>query len=265
MSKFMYLFDFEFKRNFKNYIKIISGFCILLVVWLIGNLKDYNYIINKALRGKDPTTLSKTIGTMSFDNIVTSSETELFAIGLVVCILYSVIIWKKDFSGKSKSIYTLAMLPQDRMNIYISKFLNILCFVYMYVISFTLVLFLSYNILPHFMKGDVVSLGFIKDTIYKFGMYIPYSVETFITVYVFLLSSVISVIFTLNIGNYFMRNILKMIVVLIIGASIYITLPLGVANSIINKNLSLVICICSSLIIVVCGLISKRLLSKIDF
>lgn len=265
MEKLMYLFDFEFKRNYKNYTKIISGFCIVLVVWLIGNLKDYNYIIDKALKGKDPATLSKTIGVMSFDNIVTTAETDLFVIGLVVCILYSVIIWKKDFSGKNKSIYILVMLPQVRMNIYISKFLNILCFVYMYVISFTVVLFLSYNMLPHFMKGDVVSLGFVKDTIYKLGMYVPYSIETFVTVYIFLVSSAISVIFTLSIGNYFMRNIVKIIIVLIIGAYIYITLPFGASNSIINKNLSLVICICSSAIIAVSYLISKRLLNKMDF
>ena len=47
MGKLIDLFDFEFNRNKRNYIIIISTFCLLLTTKLIMNLSSYNYIMNK--------------------------------------------------------------------------------------------------------------------------------------------------------------------------------------------------------------------------
>ena len=273
----MYLFDFEFKRNLKNYINIISMFCFAFIIEVVNHLINYNEIAGKALRGKDSNVLTNTIGTMSFSNIISSDDKVLFMMGLLACILYSVIIWKKDFNGKNKSIYTLVMLPQDKMKIYLSKFLNIICLVYMYIISFTLTLFLCYIIMPSFMKGDVVKLSFIKETIYTFGMVLPYSIETFITGYVFLLGAVISFIFTINIGKNFKFNILKTIAVLIIcfigyegyhlfRYSIYTyEISSSLSSFLGAKNLSLSICIISSMIMIMSYFISKKRLNKLDY
>lgn len=196
MEKLMNLYDFEFKRNRRNYFLIIGTTCTLLIVKLIMNLSSFNYIINKMMRRpKFSDNLKGNIGILSFDNLLTNEEVILFLIGILVCILYSIIIWNKDFIGKNKSIYTLYMLPQNKINIYISKFLNIICLIYMYTISFVLTLFVAYKIMPFMMKGNVNNFGFVQSTIDKFFAILPYSFNSFIYKYIVIAMSTISLVF----------------------------------------------------------------------
>ncbi|MGL5328507.1 MAG: hypothetical protein ACRDD7_04505 [Peptostreptococcaceae bacterium] len=274
MNRFMYLFDFEFKRNFKNYINIISIFCLIFVWDLIDMLKDYNYVINAELKNKSLEALTNKIGPTSFSNVISlwDSSASYFLGGLIFCIGYSILIWKKDLSGKTKSIYTLAMLPQDRMKIYMSKFLNIIALIYMYTMTFTLVLFISYLIIPFFMKGDVNSLGFINDTIHQFAMFMPYNIEVFVVVYVFGISAIISTIFTLMINKKGKFSIIKIIIMCFVFIILFLAYGIfsyEIENLIINifgyNNLNLSICIISSIIIAINLTIAKIKLSKIDF
>lgn len=47
------------------------------------------------------------------------------AFSVLLCLLYSLVIWYRDYFSKSKTIATLLMLPQKRFNIYISKFITV--------------------------------------------------------------------------------------------------------------------------------------------
>ena len=46
------------------------------------------------------------------------------AFSVLLCLLYSLVIWYRDYFSKSKTIATLLMLPQKRFNIYIAKTYN---------------------------------------------------------------------------------------------------------------------------------------------
>lgn len=196
MGRVLSLFDFEFKRNRKNYLIIILTFCVLLIGKLIMNLNSYNYIMDKIVRKmKVSDAYIESIGVLSFDNLITNSEVGLFLIGILACILYSIIIWNKDFMGKNKSIYTLYMLPQNKMNIYMSKFINIICLIYMYVVSFVLTLFAAYNIMTPMMKGNVENFEFVQSIIDKFFIVLPYNFNSFLYNYVVIIINVVSILF----------------------------------------------------------------------
>lgn len=168
-------------------------------------------------------------------------------------------------SSSNKSIYTLAKLPLGRGQIYLSKFLNILCLVYMYVTGFMMVILLAYNILPRFMEGNVVSLGFAKDTIHILGMYLPYSIGQFVTVYVFLISSVISLMFTLILTKYSIKSNLKFIGILIVMYFVFASLKSMILTSVDTANLSAIIIVLSTISVIICTLINKIILNRMDF
>ena len=191
MSKLNNLFDLEFKRNRRNYFIVILTFCVLLFTKLLTNLTSYNYIVGKILKRANPNIL----GRLSFDNLITDGEVTLFIIGIAICFLYSIVIWARDFIGKNKSIYTLYMLPQNKTNIYLSKLLNILCFVYMYVMSFVATLFMSYIIITPMMEGDTKNFGFVQATVDKFFDILPYNFNSFVYNYVVISINIISLLF----------------------------------------------------------------------
>lgn len=261
MDNMIKLFDFEFRRNIKKYLYIISITCAILMMNLVESLIKYNKIVGRI---KYPNTLLDTVGSFSFNSIA-SDNVYTFNTGLVFCLIYIVVLWKREFSGKNKSIYTLAMIPQNRINIYFSKVLNILCFTYLYIMSYTATLFISSKILPIFMKGDVYSLGFIKDTIYAYSPYIPYNFESFMTFYIFILGSVICTTSTLYLLSKKVKSILKMILLLIPIGLIYLGLDILVNYIVKGSSLTMIISILSITIIVINILISKSILNKLDF
>ena len=273
MDKLMYLFDFEFKRNKEAYFNIITISCTIFLFEMISNLYKYNKVMSKVIIGANSTTLTNRIGSTSFENLLDKAFMSIFVYGLLVCILYSIVIWKKDFSSSNKSIYTLATIPLGRGYIYMSKFFNILCLVYMYITGFMILTLLAYNVLPRFMEGDVVSLGFAKDTIYILGKYIPYNIEQFVLVYVFFMSSAISLIFTLVLIKHLLKSNVKFIGILIIGfIGILIIGFIGFSmlnNLILNKitviSLNTMIVCLSIFIISICTLINRKILNIIDF
>lgn len=195
MDKFMYLFDFEFKRNLKYYIGLVITMCTILTINLILNLKIYNKAIKEELDNQSIEEIYNKVGGFNFENLITEIATLIFIVGISLCLIYSFVIWARDFNGKSKSIYTLLTLPSDRMKIYFSKLLNILCLIYMYIISFVVTLFINYKILPNYMLGKVSKMGFVQDTSYALGRLLPYNFIDFIGVYVFLIIAIICTIF----------------------------------------------------------------------
>lgn len=247
MGKLIDLFDFEFNRNKRNYIIIISTFCLLLTTKLIMNLSSYNYIMNKIIKKSSNV---ESIGTFGFDNLITNSELRLFIIGIGVCLLYSFIIWNKDFVGKNKSIYMLYMLPQNKFNIYISKFLNIICLVYMFVVSFVVVLFLAYNIMPFMMKGNVENFGFARSIMETFFVVIPYSLNNFIYNYVIVLTNIISIVFMILLFSKYIKvyKFNHLLIILLMFIYIIFNLYKVYFLYIIARELNINICILTTVI-----------------
>ncbi|RDY27531.1 hypothetical protein CHL78_008680 [Romboutsia weinsteinii] len=263
MNKLMYLYEYELKRNIKAYLAVIALICVSLFLLILNNLNNYNYVIKEVFKNKS---IENTIGFATFGNIIPSCAVVIFIIGLLICNLYSFIIWRKDFSGKNKSIYTLLMIPENRMKIYISKLLNIVSFTYMFIIAFVATLFVSYCLLSEKMSGDTISFGFAQDTIYKFGSIIPYNFIDFIVGYVLLLTATISFIFTLILLNKSIKKCSAILKLILFTVLIYFWIGIIVTTFFFSKNVILGTILYSSITIVVCFFISKNILNnKIEF
>lgn len=256
------LFNFEFKKNIKHYIHIVTIPCMICIINMIINLNNYNKGINK---WNNIDILVKAIGKTSFENLISSNHKSIFILGIILCLIYSIYIWHKDFSGKNKTIYTLMTLPQSRMSVYISKFLNIICLVYMYVMAFASTLFISYYMFTPLMKGDVYNRGFIKETMYIFSEVIPYSLKNFTVVYVFGISAVISVIFTVYLLSRKLKNILNTLLLFPIIWIIYMKIELKVLDIGVSIGIDKYLIIASILIVIFCYLFSKKILKRLDF
>lgn len=263
MNKLIYLYDFDFKRNIKIYLAVIIAICSGLFISMVNSLKDYNYVIEDILKNKS---IENTVGLITFENIIPDSAIVIFIVGLAICILYSFIIWNRDFYGKNKSIYTLLMLPENRMKIYLGKLLNIISFTYMYIISFTATLFVGYKLLAGKMVGDVVSYGFVQDTIYKFGMMIPYNFTDFIVGYVLFLIATVSFVFNVILRTKSMKNSSGLSKFLFSMTLIFLWLIIVYTTFLFSQNVMLGTMIYSSLMIVLSLFSSRKILKdKIEF
>lgn len=270
MRDLMKLFEFDLKRNIKNYVFIIICCCSILFLNLVKNLNDYNYIIENAVKTEQLSKIGKTIETVSvmgfssFGNLMGSIKS-CFLFGIFVCICYAFFIWYRDFDMKSKSIYTLVMLPKNKINIYISKLLNVLFLVYSYTIFFIIMLFIASKILPNYMLGSIANYNFVQETIYKLNILLPYSFENLLVEYVFLLIGVICIVFTsilINKSVYKLRALMSFLF-LVMEILIFIIL----VEFIIPYEYSNVFTVVySSVSIFVCSFMSNKLLNnKIDF
>lgn len=58
-----------------------------------------------------------------------------FIVAIVICLLYAFVIWYRDFVGKSKTAYTLFMLPNNKFDMYIAKLITIVFLIYGVIIA----------------------------------------------------------------------------------------------------------------------------------
>ncbi len=54
----------------------------------------------------------------------------LLGLAVILCLIYALAIWYRDFIGKSKTGYTLFMLPNNKFNIYIAKAITLVVMIY---------------------------------------------------------------------------------------------------------------------------------------
>ena len=266
MKKFIYMVDFEFKRNLKYYIGFIITMCSILFINLVINLKNYNEIIKEKTNLRTLENIYDISGGFNFSNLISDATRIIFVVGLILCLAYSLVIWMRDFRGKNKSIYTLLMIPNQRIKIYFSKYLNILAFIYMYIMSFLLTLFIAYNILPKFMLGNKTSFGFVRETIYELGIIIPYNFVDFVCIYIFLMTASIFTIFTLILKNKSLTKAKKILMNIICIPGFIIIFYASVLGALLSPSPSFILVIYTLAIIFACLKASKKLLSNsIDF
>ena len=126
-NKILTLFDIEFKRIQKIFFAVIS-------LLILGNIAIFAYGIYRVTEDvKAEIGVSQGISILKTDmgkhmflelqlpNFIYALSNLLMILALIGCAFYSVLIWYRDFSSKSKSIYTLFMLPENRFIIFISK------------------------------------------------------------------------------------------------------------------------------------------------
>lgn len=260
MKELINLYEIEFKKNYRVYIVGITIMTLVLIFNLVSNLNDYNYVIENTLRSDNIATI---IGSTIFENVLTSNIKDVFIIGILSCVFYTVIIWSVDFIGANKSIYTLLMLPQNRMYIFISKVMNIMTFIYMYMISYISTLYIANLIIPKLMSTEVIDNGFVQNTIYTVGSIFPYNLNEFFLIYVMLLLAAVSLLSVVCMSILLKDKkikVIKIILYAIISVSFYI----GFIILSITKKPTISISIYSVVVIMISIIRAKYIFKKIN-
>ncbi|MBQ6631461.1 MAG: hypothetical protein IJH55_04915 [Romboutsia sp.] len=139
MNKIFTLYDIEFKRSYKIYFSLIAALLLGNIGTFVYYVKDAINIVASQRRVKPSLALLKT--ELGKTNIYFSSidytynlTTIILGFCVISCLIYAVVIWYRDFLGKSKTSYTLFMLPTNKFNIYIAKLMMILTMIYTLII-----------------------------------------------------------------------------------------------------------------------------------
>lgn len=136
MSKILMLYEIEFKRIKKVYFSILSLIIISNLIWFIYNLnlvaKEVQRILNirgglGLLKSEEVYMIIKNGG---FIYSLYSLSFFFMILGLIWCLYYTLLTWYKDFSSKTTVAYTLFTLPCNKFNIFLSKLLIVLSFIY---------------------------------------------------------------------------------------------------------------------------------------
>lgn len=135
MNNILNLYDIELKRIYKWYLALLS----ILLVGNIGVVTKHirNIIIRVASDTKSKESLSlmklqqskKYLYETHILNIY-ESTTMLLGLAVLICLVYALIIWYRDFVGKNKTGYTLFMLPNNKFNVYIAKAITIVVMIF---------------------------------------------------------------------------------------------------------------------------------------
>ena len=130
MNNILTLYDMAFKRIYKIYFTLIG---ILLASNIGATLFSIYSVPSRTsdIEG-NPITVNVLKSEEGIRYIyeyligdLTSITKMAVAFSVLLCLLYSLVIWYRDYFSKSKTIATLLMLPQKRFNIYIAKLITV--------------------------------------------------------------------------------------------------------------------------------------------
>ena len=188
-NKILTLFDIEFKRIQKTFFTIMS-------LLILGNISIFIYGIYRVMEDvkaeigiKQGISVLKTdIGKNIFlqlqlPNFIYYLSNLLMILALIGCAFYSILIWYRDFSIKSKSIYTLFMLPENRFIIFISKLITMLVLIYSVIFIQHLLWGIEAFIISKYANIPIIKMIYSINNINRYGVFelsIPiYPVEFF--------------------------------------------------------------------------------------
>ena len=141
VSKILTLYDIEFKRIKKIYFStlglLILGNIVLFIFYLNLITKETENILNikgglKLLKSNEAYRIVES-GEIIYSLYKLSSF--FMTLGIIWCLFYSLMIWYKDFFSKTKVAYTLFTLPLNKFNIFLSKLIIVVSFIYGVVIT----------------------------------------------------------------------------------------------------------------------------------
>lgn len=161
MSKILTLYDIEFKRIKKVYFSILGLLTVSNFIWFIYNLhlvtKEAQKMLN--IRGRIGLLKSEEaymiIKNGEYIYSIYSLSFFFMILGLIWCLYYTLLIWYKDFSNKTKVAYTLFTLPCNKFNIFISKLITLLSFIYGVLVTQNILWILEAYILKSFTGFNI--------------------------------------------------------------------------------------------------------------
>ncbi len=135
MNKIWTLYNMEFKRIYKLYF-------VLLGLLGLGNILAtgyglYDATVSLSYNNNLNFSISSIRSTIGINHIYNFTTRDIYIYGCLIlgfsvllCLIYAVGIWYRDYFSRNKTIYTLLALPQPKFNIYIAKFIMIVVMIY---------------------------------------------------------------------------------------------------------------------------------------
>lgn len=132
MKNYVKLFNFEMGRFLKGYLALVGITVVVQVLGVVIASRSYTNKINKYVyhEGMAIDEFLSQFGDMSMYAIIHSLWIQgpiLFCIS--VLLIYTLLIWYRDWFGKNTFIYRLLMLPTERINIFFAKLTTIMVMV----------------------------------------------------------------------------------------------------------------------------------------
>ncbi|MGL5754258.1 MAG: hypothetical protein ACRCYC_02935 [Paraclostridium sp.] len=163
MNKILTLYNIEFKRIYKLYFALIGMLFIGNIGGVVKSL--YDSIAKISNENNIPMNLDILNTSIGFNIIKQFTVKDIYIYGslllgicVLMCLIYSLIIWYRDYYSKSKTIYTLLSLPQPRFNIYLSKLITIVVMIYGLIVFQFLFWYIDLNIVK--IMADISSPSF---------------------------------------------------------------------------------------------------------
>lgn len=176
-NKILTLFDIEFKRIQKIFFAVIS-------LLILGNIAIFAYGIYRVTEDvKAEIGVSQGISILKTDmgkhmflelqlpNFIYALSNLLMILALIGCAFYSVLIWYRDFSSKSKSIYTLFMSPENRFIIFISKLITMLALIYSIIFVQHLLWGIGAFIVNKYANIPIINMIYSINNIHRYGIF----------------------------------------------------------------------------------------------
>ena len=176
-NKILTLFDIEFKRIQKIFFAVIS-------LLILGNIAIFAYGIYRVTEDvKAEIGVSQGISILKTDmgkhmflelqlpNFIYALSNLLMILALIGCAFYSVLIWYRDFSCISKSIYTLFMLPENRFIIFISKLITMLALIYSIIFVQHLLWGIGAFIVNKYANITIINMIYSINNIHRYGIF----------------------------------------------------------------------------------------------
>lgn len=152
MNNILNLYNIELKRIYKLYVALLGFLVVGNIGIVIKSLNDIMIQVGSRTNSRATIGLLKSQETRSILFSYELSNIQRFTsmlLGLVVifCLIYALVIWYRDFIGKSKTGYILFMLPNNKFNIYIAKAITIAVMIYGVIITQILSWIVDINII----------------------------------------------------------------------------------------------------------------------
>lgn len=166
MRKFIYLVNTELNRVLKFFIPTLAVYVALQIIQILikisgvmRNIRENAYsnkVVGDMMSYEDAIkSIGKAYNVHSFldpDSIIIMGF--LLIIGLIL--IYSIFIWYREWFGNNRTIYTLLMLPMERMKIYYAKLLSIILLIGTALGTLIISFFINYIIMLWRVPKDLI-------------------------------------------------------------------------------------------------------------
>lgn len=173
MRKFIYLVNTELNRVLKFFIPALLIYIALQIIEILmkissvmRNIRENSYgakgVGEVVSTGESVKGLGKMYNVHSF---LDSNSIIIIGFLLIICmiIIYSIFIWYREWFGSNKTIYTLLMLPMERMKIYYAKLISIILLIGTTLGTSIVSLFINYVIMLWRLPKELIEdLSFLK-------------------------------------------------------------------------------------------------------